>query len=84
MSQKTLRTLRASVGWTRRIRQWRLPSTQARCVYYLDAALRAARPLQFLQTTRYFLSVFAAVERGKAKIAFPLRAKSSTRGNDHV
>jgi len=84
MSQKTLRTLRASVGWTRRIRQWRLPFTQPRCVYHLDAALCAARRLQFFQTTRYFLSVLAAVERGKTKVAFPLRAKSSTRGNDHV
>src|SRR5439155_13031058 len=47
-------------------------------------ALQHLTSTQAPQAPRYFLGVLAAVERGNTKVAFPLRAKSSPRGDDHI
>jgi hypothetical protein len=39
---------------------------------------------ELLQTSRDFLGIFAAVERGNAKVAFALRPESAPRCDDNV
>jgi hypothetical protein len=52
----------------------------------MDNSCRARRGerLQLAQPARDFLAIFAAIERGNAKITFALRAKSATRCDNDV
>jgi hypothetical protein len=46
--------------------------------------LQHARLVERSQTARYFLGVLAAVKGGNTKVAFSLRTKASTGGDDHI